>query len=130
MYSLSLIHTKILLLRRKRRGTNPYYRLEVNAVMLLVKLPVPVPSAVFELVIVGVAAVPQQTPLAVTLAPPSEVTFPPAVAVLVVIAEAAVVVNVGTLELFVQPLINANPRNKQIITKRPFPFFIVIFINV
>jgi len=37
----------------------------------------------------------QQTPLAVTEAPPSEVIFPPLVAVDVVIADIAVVVTVG-----------------------------------
>ena len=44
----------------------------------------------------GFAVVDQQTPLAVTEAPPSAEMFPPAVAVVRRIAEAAVVVSVGT----------------------------------
>ena len=59
--------------------------------MLLVKLPVPVPSLVLLLAVVGFWLVLQQTPRAVTVAPPSEVTFPPLVAVVWVIFEAAVV---------------------------------------
>jgi len=49
------------------------------------------------LAVVGLADVLQQTPLAVTEAPPSEVTFPPLVAVDVVIADIAVVVAVGAV---------------------------------
>ena len=60
------------------------------------KTPVPVPSVVLELVIVGFAVVAQHVPLAVTAPPPSTVIFPPAVAVVNVIAVAAVVVSVGT----------------------------------
>ena len=44
---------------------------------------------------VGLADVPQQTPLAVTEAPFSNVTFPPLVAVVAVTFVAAVVVTVG-----------------------------------
>ena len=44
---------------------------------------------------VGFAVVAQQTPRAVTVAPPSAVTLPPLAAVAVVIAIAAVVVTVG-----------------------------------
>jgi hypothetical protein len=47
--------------------------------------------------IVGVAEVFQQTPRAVTDAPPSSVIFPPAVAVDLVIAETAVVAIIGGL---------------------------------
>ena len=47
----------------------------------LIKLSVPVPSDVLSSAIVGFSDVLQQTPLAVTLAPPSEVIFPPPVAV-------------------------------------------------
>ena len=46
--------------------------------------------------IVGLDDVLQHTPLAVTVAPPSEVTVPPLVAVVWVIEEMAVVVTVGT----------------------------------
>ena len=45
---------------------------------------------------VGETVVAQQTPLAVTVAPPFAVMFPPLVAVVWVIAEAAVVEIVGT----------------------------------
>ena len=67
----------------------------VNPVILLVKLPTPVPSLVLLLAIVGFVDVLQQIPRPVTVAPPSEVMFPPLVAVVWVIFEAAVVVNVG-----------------------------------
>ena len=46
---------------------------------------------------VGLGDMPQQTPLAVTDAPPSEVTFPPLEALLAVIEDMAVVVTVGTI---------------------------------
>lgn len=42
--------------------------------MVLVNVPVPDPSLVFEFDVVGLEAVLQQIPLAVTAAPPSEVT--------------------------------------------------------
>ena len=67
-----------------------------NIVRLLTKLPVPVPSVVLELAMVGFVAVAQQTPLAVTDAPPSAVILPPEVAVVTVIPVIAVVVRVGT----------------------------------
>ena len=60
------------------------------------KVPVPIPLAVILLAVVGPVEVPQQTPRAVTLAPPSEVIFPPAVAVVVPTDEATVVVSVST----------------------------------
>ena len=60
------------------------------------KTPVPIPLAVILLLVVGPVDVLQQTPRAVTLAPPSEVIFPPAVAVVVPTDEAAVVVSVST----------------------------------
>ena len=62
----------------------------------LTKLPTPVPSVVLLFEIVGPVELPQQTPLAVTVAPPSTVMFPPAVAVVVVMDPALVVVKVGT----------------------------------
>ena len=43
--------------------------------------PVPVPSVVLELLVVGFAVVDQQAPLTVTVPPPSAVIFPPEVAV-------------------------------------------------
>jgi len=69
----------------------------ISPVIELVKLPVPVPSAVLLPLMVGLAVVFQQTPLAVTEAPPSDVTFPPLEAVLEVIEDAAVVVTVGVV---------------------------------
>ena len=63
--------------------------------MLLVKLPVPDPSVVLLSEMVGLAEVPQQTPLAVTEAPPSDITFPPLAAVVWVMEEGVAVVTVG-----------------------------------
>ena len=69
----------------------------VNPVMLLVNAPVPVPLTVLVVkAIVGLIVVLQQIPLAVMVAPPSEVTFPPDVAVVAVMVDAAVVVSVAT----------------------------------
>ena len=65
--------------------------------ILLVKLPVPVPSVVLLLLVVGLADVLQQTPLAVIGAPPSEVTFPPLDALVEVIEDTSVVVTVGAV---------------------------------
>jgi hypothetical protein len=66
--------------------------------MLLANVPEPVPSVVLEFAIVGFKDVLQHTPLAETAAPPSEVIFPPLVAVLPVIEDGVVVVTVGTDE--------------------------------
>ena len=52
---------------------------------LLEKLPTPVPSDVFEFVIVGPEVVLQQTPFAVIEEPPSEVIVPPRMAEITVI---------------------------------------------
>jgi hypothetical protein len=60
-----------------------------------VKLPVPEPSVVWEPEMVRLGEVPQQTPLAVTVAPPSLVTFPPLVAAVCVMPDVAVVVTDG-----------------------------------
>ncbi len=49
----------------------------VNPVRLLVKRPVPVMFNVVSLLVVGPVFVAQQTPLAVTDAPPSDEIFPP-----------------------------------------------------
>lgn len=59
-------------------------------------MPVPEAFEVVELDIVGPVMVLQQMPRAVTVAPPSDVTFPPEEAVDVVIDDAAVVVTVGS----------------------------------
>jgi hypothetical protein len=60
-----------------------------------VKLPVPLPSVVWESEIVGFEAVLQHTPLTVTEELPCEVTLPPPVAVVSVIFVIVVVVTVG-----------------------------------
>ena len=71
----------------------------VSPVRVLVKVPPPVPSVVnVELAVVGFADVLQHTPRAVTVAPPSEVTFPPLVAVVEVIAVTTVVVTIGSIK--------------------------------
>jgi hypothetical protein len=70
--------------------------LAVNPDRLLEKLPVVVPSVVLKLAIVGLVAVFQHIPLAVTEAPPLLVIFPPLVAVVVVMEVTAVVDRVGT----------------------------------
>jgi hypothetical protein len=61
-----------------------------------VNAPVPVPSVVIELVIVGPVVVAQQTPLAVTVPFPSLDIFPPETADVNVIDVIAVVVKVAT----------------------------------
>ena len=63
--------------------------------MELVKIPVPDPSVVWLLEIVGLTRVLQQTPRAVTVDPPEDVTLPPDVAEVVDIDVAAVVVTVA-----------------------------------
>ena len=68
----------------------------VRLVRLLVKLPVPVPLLVVKLAVVGLVLVDQHTPLAVTAAPPSSVTFPPEAADVWVIALITAVVTVGS----------------------------------
>ena len=69
--------------------------------MELEKPPVPLPLVVLLSDTVGLGEVLQQTPRAVTAAPPSEVTFPPLEAVVVPVAVVAPVVTVGmTAELF------------------------------
>ena len=66
----------------------------VKPVRLLVNEAV-VPSLVIKLAVVGLAVVLQQTPTAVSAAPPVEVTVPPEMAELSAIADIAVVVSVG-----------------------------------
>ena len=69
--------------------------LGVSPVMELVNVPVPVPSLVQLPPTAGLSDVLQQTPLAVTGVPPSEVMVPPLLAVVVVIPETAVVLRAG-----------------------------------
>ena len=63
--------------------------------ILLEKLPVPVPLLVLLSLIVGLCTVLQHTPLAVTGEPPSDVILPPLTAVVVVIFATADVVKPG-----------------------------------
>ena len=63
--------------------------------MVLVNEPIEVPSVDFESLIVGLTLILQQTPLSVISAPPSEVTFPPPVAVELVVPLTVAVVTVG-----------------------------------
>ena len=74
----------------------------VSDVRLLVKLPVPDPSIVLGLSVIGFSFSHQQTPLAVTSAPPSSVTFPPDEAVVRVISDTPVVVREGRVGSFLQ----------------------------
>ena len=73
-------------------------------VILLVKLPVPLPSVVWLPLMVGFCDVLQHTPRAVTVAPPSEVTFPPQVAEVLVTLLAVLVVTVGNELVVVKDL--------------------------
>ena len=75
--------------------------------MVLVNIPVPVPSVVLvDKAIVGFAAVLQQTPRAVTVDPPSAVMLPPLEAVVVVLDVIAVVVSVGNVATIFSKLIS------------------------
>ena len=66
--------------------------------MLLEYEPVLLPSTVLVVrEMVGLPEVFQHTPLAVTVAPPSELMFPPDVADMFVMADAFVVVSIGTV---------------------------------
>ena len=62
---------------------------------MLVNDPVPLPLVVCVLAVVGLPVVFQHTPLAVTVAPPSDVTLPPLAALVEVIDVTDAVVNVG-----------------------------------
>ena len=67
--------------------------------MALVNVPIPVPSVVLVgKAMVGLGVVLQQTPRAVTAAPPSALIVPPLPAVVLVMADMAVVVMVGMVE--------------------------------
>ncbi len=78
-----------------------YFVPGVRPVILLVKLPLPVPSVVCEPASVGLGLVPQHTPLAVTVPPPSAVTLPPDTADIAVIEVTDAVVTVGGVEALV-----------------------------
>jgi len=69
---------------------------DVNPDNELEKEPDPVPLVVLLFAVVGFVVVAQQTPRAVTNAPPFDVTLPPVVAPVDVTSVAAVVVSTGT----------------------------------
>ena len=94
---------------------------------MLVKLPVPELSDVCEPEITGFAVVPQHTPLALTVAPPSFVIEPPAVAELIVISVTDAVVNVGITTSFLQLLIIIIPNNKLKNAKKTVILFIIFY---
>lgn len=96
---------------------------------MLVKLPAPVPSDVWESPTVGFEAVPQQTPRAVTVAPPSFDIKPPPVTDVVVIFVKAAVVRVGITSSFLQLFIIAIPAVMHTKTKRGIILFILTIIN-
>ena len=76
--------------------------------MLLVKTPIPLPSFVLVVnEVVGLTVVLQHIPLDVMVAPLSLVISPPLVAVMPVMADAAVVVNVGIVAAFVVNTLSA-----------------------
>lgn len=76
----------------------------VSPVTLMVKLLVPVPEDKCELAMVGLCEVLQHTPRAVTLAPPSEVTLPPQVALVEVMLVTLSVAIVGKEGCMTDPL--------------------------
>ena len=70
----------------------------VKPVIELVKVPVPEPFTVLVVnATVGLVVIPQTTPRAVTLAPPSGVTLPPLLAVVPVTEDTTVVLIIGTV---------------------------------
>jgi hypothetical protein len=72
-----------------------YVVLPESPVILLVKLLAPLPSVVLLLPVVGIVLVPQHTPRTVTGKHPSDVTLPPPVAPVWIIALTLAVVTVG-----------------------------------
>ena len=79
--------------------------LEVSPVIALVNVPVPVPSIVLLSAVVGLAVVLQQTPRAVTEAPPSAPTVPPLVAVVAVILVTAAVAERNGVLILLSPVV-------------------------
>lgn len=104
--------------------------------MLLVKAPVPVPSVVLKFIVVGFWLVLQHTPLAVTVAPPSEVMFPPEEADVAVIEIMFVVVKTGSVVvveggLFLSSFLQLNrSMNAKVVTKNNLKFFIFLKLKL
>jgi len=98
--------------------------------MIQENFPGPVPDALKLSSRVGMAAVPQQTPRAVTSAPPSSVTLPPTVAEMVVISIASSVVRTGRVGSFTQLLMSSVPVRIDAIRNNPGSFLLpdIIFI--
>jgi hypothetical protein len=72
-----------------------YVVFALNPVRLLTKVPMLLPSVVLLFAVAGLGVVLQQTPRAVTEAPPSLVIFPPEAAVVEVTDETVAVIIVG-----------------------------------
>jgi hypothetical protein len=83
---------------------------------VLVKDPLPAPSDELASLIVGSCSVLQQTPLAVTSAPPSEVIFPPETALLTVTPLIGTVDKTGRSGFFLHEITDNEPV-KRIIRK-------------
>ena len=90
---------------------------DVSWVMLLVNAPVPEPSEVLLLAIVGFSEEFQHTPLELTAAFPSLVTFPPVVAVVCEIPVTVVVVTTGVVGFFLHEAIQISEQKKRVITR-------------
>ena len=71
--------------------------LTVSNVIVLTKVPVPVPSVVWLPLIKGFVVVPQQTPRAVTVEPPSELILPPLIAPVAVTELTGFVLRLGNI---------------------------------
>ena len=96
---------------------------------MLVKLPVPVPSDVWEPPTVGFEVVLQHTPRAVTVAPPSFDIKPPLVTEIAVLLVKTVVVRVGITASFLQLSIIAIPAVMHTKTRRGIILFILKIFN-
>jgi hypothetical protein len=90
--------------------------LAVKPVSEQLKLPVPVPETACVLLIVGFSLVLQQTPRVVTVASPSAVTLPPAVAVVAAMLLTVVVVTVGRVATVVSVLPPPHADNRSIVS--------------
>ena len=97
--------------------------------MLLEKIPMPVPSDVLLSVMVGIDPVLQQTPRAITVAPPSEVILPPLIAVVIAISITSDVVNTGGTLSSLQLLVRTNITTRKNDDENEILFFIFMLIE-
>ncbi len=84
--------------------------LGIRPLIEALKAPMPTPFLVVESEVVGLTAVPQQTPRAVMVAPPSAVISPPQFTEVLARAEGAVVESVGKRSSV--PFLEAVPQEK------------------